>query len=98
MAIREIEVDTKTLQRDIDNLNRLIEKIKVQKKRLMDSVQQMNATWTGPANAVFNAQFANDMISFDNMITVLSDMSKSMKKARKEYDQCENRVDGIIRL
>lgn len=97
MAIREIEVDTNTLQRDINKINELIGKMKNQKGKLVTSVQQMNATWSGPANAAFNAQFTTDMKNFDQMIKLLTDMSNSMKKARKEYDQCEKRVDGIIR-
>ena len=97
MAIREIEVDTTALQRDINRINELIGKMKNKKAKLISSVQTMNASWSGSANAAFNAQFNTDMVNIDQMIQTLTDMSNSMKKARKEYDQCEKRVDGIIR-
>lgn len=96
MAIREIEMNTGSLQNDIRELESLISQMDSQKKRLEQTVAEMNAMWTGQANAAFDAQFKTDMVNFAGMLSVLREMLKNLRTAKTEYDGCEQRIADVI--
>ena len=96
MSFSEIEMNTSTLQSDIGTLEDLIRRMQEQKRKLTSTVGELNSMWTGQANAAFNAQFEKDMVNFENMLQVLREVLESLENARKEYDGCEQRIEGII--
>lgn len=96
MSFSEIEMNTSTLQSDIGTLEELIAKMQEQKRKLTNTVEELNSMWTGQANAAFNTQFKTDMVNFDNMLQILREMLESLENARREYDGCEQRIESII--
>ena len=96
MAFSQIEMDTSTLQRDIDTLDDLIRRTREQKRKLITTVEELNSMWSGRANSAFNAQFQTDMANFDNALEVLGEIRNSLENAKSEYNSCEQKVEGII--
>ena len=92
MAVREIAVNTATLARDTTLLARL----EKDKAKMVQEIQELNRMWQGPSNQAFNDQFKTDCTSLDNLCRTIREMIGAMENAKREYDQCDNRVNALV--
>ncbi|CDD59731.1 putative uncharacterized protein [Clostridium sp. CAG:43] len=96
MTINEIEINTSTLARTIEGLETTTGKLEEQIESMFRTVQELDQMWDGEANAAFNKQFEEDHTLCKDMCTELRAMIESLKHAKTEYDNCENRVNDLV--
>ncbi len=96
MAVKEISIDTGILSRDIDQLGILLGRLKKDKEKMIQEIQELNTMWKGPSNQAFNTQFKSDCTSFENLCKTIQEMIQSMEHAKTEYELCDNKVNGLI--
>lgn len=96
MAVREIAVNTATLARDTAQLTMLLANLEKDKTKMVQEIQELNRMWQGPSNQMFNAQFKTDCTSLDNLCKTIREMIRAMENAKREYDQCDNRVNALV--
>ncbi len=97
MAIRDIEISTEYLGKDIKNLKNTLVSLKQDKRKMTEEIEELNTMWKGPANEAFVKQFYLDCVSFDNLIEVIDKMIGEMEHAKVEYEKCDNKVSDILR-
>lgn len=97
MAIREIEINTDSLGRDIESLRSALDSVKKDKNKMVEEITQLSTMWKGPANEAFIRQFSSDCVSFDNLIQTIEEMIRAMENAKKEYVSCDKRVYDIVK-
>ncbi|MCI9181270.1 MAG: hypothetical protein HFG50_14950 [Lachnospiraceae bacterium] len=96
MAVREIAVNTATLARDTAQLTTLLVRLEKDKAKMVQEIQELNRMWQGPSNQAFNDQFKTDCTSLDNLCRTIREMIGAMENAKREYDQCDNRVNALV--
>ena len=96
MAVREIAVNTATLARDTAQLTTLLARLEKDKANMVQEIQELNRMWQGPSNQAFNDQFKTDCTSLDNLCRTIREMIGAMENAKREYDQCDNRVNALV--
>lgn len=96
MTVKEISIDTRLLNRDAEQLGILLGRLEKDKTKMAQEIQELNRMWKGPSNQAFNAQFKTDLTSFDALSKTLREMIQAMKNAKTEYDQCDNRINGLV--
>ncbi len=96
MAVKEISINTATLARDIDQLNTLLRQLEKNKAKMSQEIQELNTMWKGPSNQAFNVQFQADCTSFDHLCKTIREMIQAMENAKREYDQCDNKVNSLV--
>lgn len=96
MAVREIAVNTATLARDTAQLTTLLAGLEKDKAKMVQEIQELNRMWQGPSNQAFNDQFKTDCTSLDNLCRTIREMIGAMENAKREYDQCDNRVNALV--
>jgi WXG100 family type VII secretion target len=96
LAVREIAVNTATLARDTAQLTTLLERLEKDKAKMVQEIQELNRMWQGPSNQAFNDQFKTDCTSLDNLCRTIREMIGAMENAKREYDQCDNRVNALV--
>lgn len=96
MAVREIAVNTATLARDTAQLTMLLANLEKDKTKMIQEIQELNRMWQGPSNQTFNVQFKTDCTSLDNLCKTVREMIGAMENAKREYDQCDNRVNALV--
>ena len=63
---------------------------------MVQEIQELNRMWQGPSNQAFNDQFKTDCTSLDNLCRTIREMIGAMENAKREYDQCDNRVNALV--
>ena len=96
MAVREIAVNTATLARDTAQLTTLLARLEKDKAKMVQEIQELNRMWQGPSNQAFNDQFKTDCTSLDNLCRTIREMIGTLENAKREYDQCDNRVNALV--
>ena len=96
MNITEIEINTNMLADDINSMEQNVLQLEAEYNHMFQKLQELNRTWSGPANAAFAVQFAEDLETFKELTKTLQEMISGLKDAKQEYDSCEQRVGGII--
>lgn|GEM_PF-620726 len=96
MAIKEIEINTDNLARDITKLKTELSTLQKSKTKMIREIQELNTMWKGSANQAFNIQFDSDCEAFENLCKTIDEMIKAMENARVEYDQCNNKVNSLV--
>ncbi len=96
MAVREIAVNTAKLARDTAQLTTLLARLEKDKAKMVQEIQELNRMWQGPSNQAFNDQFKTDCTSLDNLCRTIREMIGAMENAKREYDQCDNRVNALV--
>ena len=96
MAVREIAVNTATLARDTAQLTTLLARLEKDKAKMVQEIQELNRMWQGPSNQAFNDQFKTYCTSLDNLCRTIREMIGAMENAKREYDQCDNRVNALV--
>ncbi len=95
-AIRPVEVNTASLDRDTENIKRLLSRITTELNGMYDSVEHLNRMWTGEANKLFMKQFADDRAAMTNICSDVQNIIRSMESASKRYESGENQVRSAV--
>ncbi len=94
--MQEIAINTDKLGRDIENLRNVLRELKKDKTKMVQEIQELNAMWSGTANQAFNVQFNADCQSFDSLIKMIEEMIQALEAAKRDYEQCDNKVNSIV--
>ena len=96
MNVKEIEINTDRLKADVETLNGNITQLETQMRNMFRSMQDLDRTWEGPSHSTFDAQFSQDLQTFEEMIGTLNELNKALKNAADQYDKCENKVHDLV--
>lgn len=91
-----VEITTRALDRDINNMVESLSILKNELKGMYDGVSELDTMWKGNANQAFQSQFNQDCSTFMELLEVLDNYVESLKQASREYVNCENSVDEVI--
>ena len=94
--MKEIGVNTSTLNSQADSIEKEVKAIRGDITRMYEAVQTLDSMWDGPASMAFKTQFNNDQQKMLELCDTIQSIVDSMKFAKKEYEDCENAVNGII--
>ncbi len=95
-VITEIEIDTATLQRDIDNLRQYLDSMKRKGDAMMNGINNLSSMWEGLAKDEFTRQFQEDYRVLTEMEKVIEELIEKLESAKEKYNSCENSVGAII--
>lgn len=96
MANQEISINTDSLSTDIEELNRTLAMAGKELDVMFEQIRELDAMWEGPANEMFNRQFANDYENAKGMCVTVQSLIECMQYAREQYNSCENQVNSIV--
>ena len=94
--INEIEIDTATLQRDIDSLRQHLDSMKQKGDAMMTGINNLSNMWEGYAKDEFTVQFTVDYRVLVEMESVIEELIEKLENARDKYNACESSVGSII--
>ncbi len=95
-AITELEIETKRLSSDINNLKVHLAGMRTSGDNMMSQINQLSSMWEGEAKDAFVVQFQSDYQTLKNMEEVLEDLINDLETAKDRYNNCENNVGSII--
>ncbi len=98
MTIREIKIDTSILNRNVDDMAFLLNRIRNETNKMYEVIRQLDSMWDGPANSVFVQQFRNDYQNMQRIFQTVQSLLNCMENARQAYNSGENQVDAIVSL
>ena len=96
MDIREIEINTDTLQSDINEMRNLLKFLQNKLKNMNGKVTELNAMWEGPAHEAFSREFQKDCQDMQELLKAVGELIEHMQYADREYISCENTIHSII--
>ncbi|MDD3253296.1 MAG: WXG100 family type VII secretion target [Lachnospiraceae bacterium] len=91
-----IEINIGTLGNDITQMETEINALRDGMKKTFESVTELDAMWSGPANDAFNQAFSADHQAMNEMCRILDSLVDYMENARDEYRRCEAAVSTEI--
>ena len=94
--IKYLRVDTRELNKDLDELQRLTVVLNDAEKNMIEQIRQLNSMWTGKANSAFNVQFDIDCSKFEQLRDTIKKYREKLAKARTEYNRCDSKVNDIV--
>lgn len=97
MDIREIAVDTNTLQNDIRDMQGALARVKERSERMFRELDALGGMWEGSLHEDFVRQSAADCQKVQELWEVIGRLIECMQYADKEYMSCENTVHSIIK-
>lgn len=92
-----IATNTDRMQSDINLLEEQIAKMDTAFQAAWDAVEELNATWEGPAHDTLIAQFLQDQEAVKALIISLRNYREELENAKKEYETCEQNVNSLVR-
>jgi uncharacterized protein YukE len=96
MAIKEIAIDTSTLNTDIGELQTALDSAKMQLEDMYTQMTELDTMWDGPANEEFNIQFKLDYTNTKSLFETIASLIECMEYARDQYNSCENEVGSLV--
>jgi uncharacterized protein YukE len=96
MAVKEIAVDTSTLNTDIGELTTALDSAKKQLEDMFTQMTELDTMWDGPANEEFNKQFQLDYANTNSLFDTIASLIECMEYARDQYNSCENEVSSLV--
>lgn len=94
--LQEIAIDTNKLGNDTEQLKMVLAQLKTEQSKMIQEIQELNRMWKGKANQQFTEQFRLDCQSFENLCHAIDEMIQALENAKMEYEQCDNKVNGLI--
>ena len=94
--MKRIEIDTNTLNRNINALEENISAIKAEIDKTYDGIRVLDGMWDGPANAEFNKQFSLDYARLLEICDHLTSCAQKLDQARVQYEDGESHVAQIV--
>ena len=95
-AIKELEIETATLQRDINDLKNHLGKMKLTGDSMMSGINELSAMWEGEAKNAFTEQFTTDYTTLQSMEEVIEKLIQALEEAKGKYNSCESGVQSIV--
>ena len=93
---KEIQVNTVTLNSDIETLTTTLSQIQKNLDKMYDAVKVLDSMWEGEANNMFNQQFASDREAMGDVCKNIQTVIDCMTYAKEQYNTCEGRVGEIV--
>lgn len=93
---QEIEINTGSLNRDIESMQTHLDKITGDLSKMYDAVALLDKMWDGPANDAFRQQFMSDKEQMQDVCDTIQKIIDCMMFASKEYDTCEADVHNLV--
>lgn len=97
MPLEEIAVDTAILRNDMTAYENALHLVNTKTDKIFEEMQMLDSMWEGTANQIFMAQFRADYYRIKEVCKVLANLLEDIESARREYDQCEASVAGVIK-
>lgn len=94
--IKNLEIETRRLQNDIDSLRTHLDGLKKTGDDMMAGINGLSAMWEGQAKNVFTEQFRTDYEALKSMAETIEALIKALEDAKARYETCENSVDSIV--
>ena len=95
-AISKIEIETRRLQSDIDDLKAHLQNLTRKNDEMMAGIDALSSMWEGVAHDVFTAQFRTDYETMKSMERVIEELIQKLEYAKDNYNTCESSVGSII--
>lgn len=92
----KIKVNTARLNSDSSQVGECIQAMKTGMEKMKTSVSQLNSMWEGDGKEAFSKAFQDDMNLLNTIIMSLEKFQQKEMEARQKYDNCENKVGGLI--
>lgn len=96
MDIREITVDTVTLQNDINDVQNTLGKVKMHSESMFRELDALGDMWDGEAHGTFAMQIQENRRKMQELQKVIERLIECMQYADHEYLSCEDAVHSII--
>lgn len=97
MSEKKIQVNTKTLEQDVRDMEGEVKDITRKMDGLFDEIHDLDTMWDGAANQMINAQFTEDAEKMKEICEVLTKYVECCQYAKKEYDSRENTIYDMIK-
>lgn len=91
-----IEIETRSLGQDRDNIQNQTEAVRGKLGQLQSSMENLFSMWEGPAKDAFMAQYSTDYEFMQDFLKEMEKYVQAMSYAQQEYDKCENDVAQIV--
>ena len=79
------EIDTDALQRDIGELQSLLQSLRGQLKKLDGSMQILNQTWEGTAKEAYMTEYREDLAAMEELCNMIFELIQIFSSAKDEY-------------
>ena len=86
-----IKINTISLNRDAEQVNGCIQKMKSELTKMKSSVSELDGMWDGPGSEAFKKAFQDDVNSMETLLKNLEEVYKYEVSAKKEYESCESK-------
>lgn len=96
MANKKFKISTGRLQKDAEQIRRLIDTMERTINDMRGSVQQMNSMWEGTAKQGFTLAFADDMKAMEAVLKELKALNGYEVQAEESYESCERQVGSSV--
>lgn len=94
--MREIEVNTDTLQQQLTQFRDEAEQLKQVIGKLSQTVEELNPMWEGPSHTAFYQQYVADHEEFEDFLKMLMKIENHFEEANNKYNICEAEVGSIV--
>lgn len=92
----KFEVDTDLLSTAVNKLNTTLQEISINREEMYSAVEELEATWRGPAHDEYRAQFQTDSEEMTALTREIQEVIDRIGEARKGYANCEAGVGDLI--
>ena len=96
MAIDKIKVNTNKLSNTTNDIEDALKDIKKKVNAMKADVKALNSMWTGDAYDAFDKAFQDDMKDLGTICDNIQSVIDYEKKAKTEYDSCEQKVSELV--
>lgn len=96
MAVKEIGIETDTLDKDIKELSGELESARKLIQTMAEDMTELDSMWDGLANEAFMAQFGQDVQYAQELCNMVQKLTECMEYAKKQYDICDGEVSSLI--
>lgn len=94
--MNEIRIETDRLTRDITEFENGMNRFSKSLSEMENNVNELNATWKGPAHEAFVQRFQKDMELMTEVWNILADMLVAIQYAKTSYQECDSEVLSVV--
>ena len=92
----DISVDTNSINGMTQNINDAVSRLEQTLKQMHESVNELNATWSGPNHDTFISNFEARYGEIKQVNEMLKKYRESVKKAKKASVSFESQIEDIV--
>lgn len=93
---KELAVNTALLDRDSDEMGRLLHRIVREVDGMYDAVRELGTTWEGPASEMFSRQFETDYEGTKAFCRTIGELIRCLEQSSRDYARTERRVADAV--